>query len=301
MFFLALIFSQVSTNQNITLENPSSTIESFNYFQIIILGMIQGLTEFLPISSTAHLQIIPSYLGWGDPGVNFSAVIQLGSIISVVWYFWSDLKKIIMGTFIAIKDHDLESHDLRMGFGIFMGTLPFLLIGYLTKTFMTDMDNSILRSSEMVAASSIIMSLLLALAEKVGKYERTFDKLKWQDAFLMGTIQSLAIIPGVSRSGSTITLGLFLNLNRETAARFSFLIGIPAITIVGLYELIEIFNTGFSQETILPLFTAILSSIFFSYLSIAWLINYLQKQSTWIFVWYRLGFGSFILIDMFLS
>ena len=301
MFFLALIFSQLSINQNITLENPSSTIESFNYLQIIILGMIQGLTEFLPISSTAHLQIIPSYLGWGDPGVNFSAVIQLGSIISVLWYFWSDLRKIVTGTFTAIQKHDLKSHDLRMGFGIFMGTLPFLIIGYLAKTFMIDIDNSILRSSGMVAASSIIMSLLLALAEKTGKYERNFDKLRWQDAFFMGAIQSLAIVPGVSRSGSTITLGLFLNLKRETAARFSFLLGIPAITTVGLYELTEIFNTGFSQETILPLLTAIISSIIFSYLSIAWLINYLQKQSTWIFVWYRLGFGSFILIDMLLS
>ena len=270
---------------------------SINWFQAIILGLIQGLTEFLPISSTAHLKAVPVFLGWGDPGVAFSAVIQLGSIAAVLSYFWQDLKEVLGGSITAIKEKDYKSNNFRISLGIAVGTLPIVILGLGLKFFVPDLDNSPLRSMTTIAIASIVMALLLALAEYKGKHKRDFDKLNTQDGILMGLAQSLAIIPGVSRSGSTITSGLFMGLNRATAARFSFLLGIPAITLAGLVELKDILSESFSSDEITILIIGIISSALFSYLAIAWLIRYLQKKDTWIFVWYRLGFGIVILVN----
>ena len=270
---------------------------SINWFQAIILGLIQGLTEFLPISSTAHLKAVPVFLGWGDPGVAFSAVIQLGSIAAVLSYFWQDLKEVLGGSITAIKEKDYKSNNFRISLGIAVGTLPIVILGLSLKFFVPDLDNSPLRSMTTIAIASIVMALLLALAEYKGKHKRDFDKLNTQDGILMGLAQSLAIIPGVSRSGSTITSGLFMGLNRATAARFSFLLGIPAITLAGLVELKDILSESFSSDEITILIIGIISSALFSYLAIAWLIRYLQKKDTWIFVWYRLGFGIVILVN----
>ncbi|MGL5034342.1 MAG: undecaprenyl-diphosphate phosphatase, partial [Microcystaceae cyanobacterium] len=159
-----------------------------------------------------------------------------------------------------------------------------------------DLDNSPLRSLNVIAIASIVMSLLLALAEKIGTHRRPYEKLRWQDGVILGAAQALAIIPGVSRSGSTLTAGLFINLDRETAARFSFLLGIPAITLAGLVEIKDVFKMGLAGETLFPLIIGIISAAVFSYLSIAWLLDFLKKQSTWIFVWYRLIFGIAILV-----
>jgi len=264
-------------------------------FQALILGLVQGLTEFLPISSTAHLKVVPVALGWGDPGVAFTAVIQLGSIAAVLWYFWEDLSTITQGIIKAIKTQNYDSFEFKLALGIGMGTLPIVFLGLLMKVFIKDLDNSPLRSLTTIAIASIVMALLLALAEKVGNHRRPFEKLRWQDGLLMGLAQTLALIPGVSRSGSTLTAGLFINLERAAAARFSFLLGIPAITLAGLVELKGVLDTDLSSSSILPLIVGVLSSAIFSYLAIAWLIKFLQKRSTWIFVWYRLAFGILIL------
>lgn len=295
---LIFLLSRVTLAQG---ESSEHAIAKFNWFQAVILGMVQGLTEFLPISSTAHLKVVPVALGWGDPGVAFTAVIQLGSIAAVLWYFWSDLSQITRGMFKAIRQSDYQSHDFRLGIGIALGTLPIVFCGLLMKLLIRDLDNSPLRSIGVIAAASIVMALLLALSEKISTHKRSFEELSWQDGLLMGLAQSLALIPGVSRSGSTITFGLFLNLERATAARFSFLLGIPAITLAGLVELKEVVDVGLSNDIIVPLIVGVISSAVFSYLAIAWLIRYLQKQDTWIFVWYRLGFGLFILGSMFFS
>ncbi|MDJ0660205.1 MAG: undecaprenyl-diphosphate phosphatase [Crocosphaera sp.] len=280
-------------------ETSDHAIAKFNWFQAVILGMVQGLTEFLPISSTAHLKVVPVALGWGDPGVAFTAVIQLGSIAAVLWYFWPDLSQIITGMVTAMRKSDYQSHDFRLGMGIALGTLPIVFFGLLMKVLIPDLDNSPLRSIEVIAGASIVMALLLALSEKISTHKRGFEELSWQDGILMGFAQSLALIPGVSRSGSTITSGLFLNLERATAARFSFLLGIPAITLAGLVELKEVLEVGISNDIMVPLIVGVISSAVFSYLAIAWLIRYLQKRDTWIFVWYRLGFGLFILGSIF--
>ncbi len=273
-------------------------IANFNWFQAIILGMVQGLTEFLPISSTAHLKVVPVALGWGDPGVTFTAVIQLGSIVAVIWYFWQDLSQITRGMIQAIQTSDYKSQEFRLAMGIAIGTLPIVFFGLMLKIFVPDLDNSPLRSLTAIAVASVVMALLLALAEKMGTHKRGFEKLSWQDGVLMGLAQSLALIPGVSRSGSTITAGLFMNLERATAARFSFLLGIPAITLAGLVEFKDILKTGLASNTVIPVAVGLISSAVFSYLAIAWLIRYLQKRDTWVFVWYRLIFGVLILGSM---
>ena len=272
-----------------------STTAEINSFQAIILGIVQGLTEFLPISSTAHLKIVPVALGWGDPGVAFTAVIQLGSIAAVLWYFWQDLTTVIVGAFKAIQKSDYHSSEFRMALGIVLGTLPIVFFGLLIKALIPNYDNSPVRSSAAIAIASIIMALLLGLAEKIGQRQRSYEQLDARDGVLMGLAQALALIPGVSRSGSTITAGLFMGLERATAARFSFLLGIPAITIAGLIELNGLIESGFGNIGGMALIWGLIASAISSYLAIAWLIRYLQTQDTWVFVWYRLAFGVAIL------
>lgn len=264
-------------------------------FQAIVLGIVQGLTEFIPISSSAHLKIVPMALGWGDPGVAFTAIIQLGSMVAIFSFFWSDLKKVVLGAIDAIAKSDYQSVDFRMALGIGLGTLPIVFFGLLIKLFIPDYDSSPLRSTVAIAIASIVMASLLAIAEKLGSRKRDFDHLNAKDGVLMGLGQTLALIPGVSRSGSTITTGLFMGLERGTAARFSFLLGIPAITLAGLVELKDFLEAGIDDISTAALVVGLISSTIFSYLSIAWLIRYLQTSSTWLFVWYRLAFGVAIL------
>ena len=273
----------------------TTTTTQPNIFQAIILGMVQGLTEFLPISSTAHLKVIPVLLGWGDPGVAFTAVIQLGSIAAVLWYFWSDLTQITIGAFTAIQQKNYKSYDLRLAMGILLGTLPIVFFGLLIKVFIPDFDNSPVRSLGAIATASIVMSLILGLAEQIGKRKRNFEHLTITDGVIMGLAQAVALIPGVSRSGSTLTAGLFMGLERGAAARFSFLLGIPAITLAGLVELKDVVGAGISNDGIVTMVVGVISAAIFSYLAIAWLLRFLQTQNTWVFVWYRLAFGIAIL------
>jgi undecaprenyl-diphosphatase len=279
-------------------EIASSASNNINILQAIVLGLIQGLTEFLPISSTAHLKVIPILLGWGDPGVAATAIIQLGSIAAVLWYFAADLRQILGGSIASIRRKDYMSHDFRLAAGVALGSIPIIVCGLLLKIFVPDFDNSPLRSLSAIAIASIVMSLLLAISEKIGSHKRKFEKVRPMDGILMGFAQALALIPGVSRSGSTMTAGLFVNLERAAAARYSFLLGIPAITLAGLVELKDIISTGVNSSQLLPLGVGILSAAFFSYISIAWLLRYLQTKNTWVFVWYRLAFGILLSIGV---
>ncbi|CAD5922838.1 undecaprenyl-diphosphate phosphatase [Planktothrix agardhii] len=294
--YLTDLFRNLAIN-NLLIQAPSApeVATQINILQAFFLGLIQGLTEFLPISSTAHLKVIPVILGWGDPGIEFTAIIQLGSIAAVVWFFWQDLTQVVTGSWRAIQKKDYDSVDFRLALGIGLGTIPIVFFGLLIKIFIPDYDNSPLRSMEVIATASIVMAFLLGLAEKIGTRKRNFEHLTPRDGILMGLAQTLALIPGVSRSGSTITAGLFLGLERATAARFSFLLGIPAITLAGIVELKAVLVDGIGNIQIFPLLVGLISATIFSYLSIAWLIRYLQSKSTWIFVWYRLAFGVAIL------
>jgi len=269
------------------------------YWQAFVLGIVQGLTEFLPISSTAHLKVVPAIFGWKDAGLSFDAVIQLGSIAAVVGYFWKDLSNITLGSIKAVRSQNYKSQEFKLAVAIALGTIPILFGGLLIKIFVPDYDKSPLRSLTSIAIASIVMSSLLALAEILGQRGKTekrqFHRVRVIDGILMGVAQTMALVPGVSRSGSTLTAGLFLGLDRVAATRFSFLLGIPAITIGGLVELISLIKKGFGDVGVGQLAIGLFSSVIFSYLAIAWLLKFFQTHTTWVFVGYRLIFGALLL------
>jgi undecaprenyl-diphosphatase len=261
----------------------------------LVLGVVQGLTEFLPISSTAHLKVVPVLLGWGDPGVAFTAVIQLGSIAAVLGYFRKDLAEVSAGVARAFRHGQWNDPPARLGVAIALGTVPILLAGLAIKVLLPGYETSPLRSLPSIAIVSIVMALLLAVAELVGRRRRRLEAVTPRDGLLVGLAQALALIPGVSRSGSTLTASLFDGWQRSDAARFSFLLGIPAITLAGLVELRSAFG---SVETggVIPMLVGIAAAAVVSWLAIAWLLRFLQQNSTWIFVGYRLLFGLVILL-----
>jgi undecaprenyl-diphosphatase len=261
----------------------------------LVLGIVQGLTEFLPISSTAHLKVVPVFLGWGDPGVAFTAVIQLGSIAAVLGYFCKDLAEVGTGVARAFRHGQWNDPPARLGVAIVLGTVPILLAGLAIKVLLPSYETSPLRSLTSIAIVSIVMALLLAVAELVGRRRRLLEAVTPRDGLLVGLAQALALIPGVSRSGSTLTASLFDGWQRADAARFSFLLGIPAITLAGLVELKAAFG---SVETggVIPMLVGIAAAAVVSWLAIAWLLRFLQQNSTWIFVIYRLLFGLVILL-----
>ena len=262
--------------------------------QAFILGIVQGITEFLPISSTAHLIIVTKVFGWKELGSkDFVDAIQFGSVIAILWYFWAVISGLVKGAITAFQTKDWESEDGKIVVGIAVGTIPALTIGFLLKDVIPE-------SSLIIAIMSVIMAMLLGLAEKFGTRKRGFDALEIRDGILVGLGQTLALVPGVSRSGSTLTTGLFLGLEREAAAKFSFLLGFPTLTIATLYKSLKIFKMFQSGELpnniVILLVVGIVSTFIFSYLSIAFLIKYLQTKNTLVFVWYRLAFGVSILL-----
>ena len=261
----------------------------------LLLGVVQGLTEFLPISSTAHLKVVPVLLGWGDPGVAFTAVIQLGSIAAVLAYFRSDLRQVLAGVSRALRQGSWGDPDARLGVAIALGTLPIVCGGLALKLFVPDYDNSVMRSLTSIGIVSIVMALLLAVAEVVGTRRRRLETVRPRDGLLVGLAQALALVPGVSRSGSTLTASLFDGWQRAAAARFSFLLGIPAITLAGLVELKSALEAP-ANGGVIPMLVGVLSAAVVSWIAIAWLLSFLRRHSTWVFVVYRLLFGLLLLV-----
>jgi len=289
--FLILLFCLISFPLFAADKVTHGVEHHISIFQAIILGIIQGLSEFIPISSTAHLTVIPTAFGWGDPGVAFIAVLQLGSIVAILWFFRKDISRLTVNSYHAIKTKDYQNQDFRISLGIALGSIPIVIIGGCIKLFVKNFDKSPLRSLTSIAIVSIVMALLLALSEKLSKHKRDFNSLTLKDCIIVGLAQACAIIPGASRSGSTMTMALFIGLKRETAARFSFLLGIPAITLAGIVETKNLLQA----DSIIPLIWGLIFATISSYLAIAWLIKFLAKHNTWIFVWYRLAFGIIIL------
>jgi len=267
-------------------------------WQAIVLGIIQGLTEFLPISSTAHLKVVPALLGWQDPGSAFTAVVQWGTLIAVLVYFWKDVWLILRAVFAGIwLRRPLADPHARLGWMIALGTVPVVAFGLL---FHHAIETT-LRSLYVIAAAAIGLALLLLVAELVDQRRATDRKqladLGWWDAIIVGLWQAVALIPGASRSGTTITGGLFLGMTRETAARFSFLLSLPAIYAAGVHQLIkhrhELLAT---QEGTLNLAVCTLVSGVVGYASIAFLLGYLRRHTTYIFIAYRLVLGTLLLV-----
>lgn len=261
-----------------------------SWLQIAVLGVIQGVTELLPISSTAHLRVVPGILGWRDPGSAFSAAMQLASFVAVVVYFRRDIGALGAAAVRAAGTRNYRSQEFRVLLGILLGTIPLLLAGALLRPVLNGC-HSPLRGLLVIGVASICMSLLLALAEKAARHRRTFAEITVSDGLIVGFAQAFALIPGVSRSGATLTAGLFCGMERETAARFSFLLGLPAITLAGLFELRVLFKAGLNSDGWLTLFVGLVFASVTAFAAIYGLLHYLERRSTWIFVWYRLIFG----------
>jgi undecaprenyl-diphosphatase len=259
-------------------------------FQAIVLGIVQGLTEFLPISSTAHLRLVPAFAGWDDPGAAFTAVVQLGTMAAVLLYFRQDLWNITVATLRSIREPELRrTVDARLGWFIVLGTIPISILGLLFK----DKIETDARQLTLIGITLIVLGLVLELAERTGKKERDIDTLDARDAGLIGLAQAAALVPGVSRSGATISAGLFLGLNRAAAARYSFLLSVPAVVLSGLFELRHI-NEGGGAGAV-PTAIATLIAFVVGYASIAWLLKYLTRHPVTVFVIYRVVLGVVVL------
>ncbi len=259
-------------------------------FQAIVLGIVQGLTEFLPISSTGHLRIVPAFLGWEDPGAAFTAVTQLGTMAAVLLYFREDLWRIVTTWLRSLREPELRpSLDARMGWYIGLGTIPIAIFGFVFK----DQIEEGARSLYLIGTTLIVLGLLLLLAEKLATHDRPLERINRRDAIVIGFAQAAALVPGVSRSGATLTAGLFLGFDRTSAARYSFLLSVPAVVLSGLFEMRKIGEEG--GAGFVPTAIATLLAFLVGYATIAFLLRWLTSHSTAIFVAYRVALGALVI------
>lgn len=256
--------------------------------EAIVLGIVQGVTEFLPISSSAHIRIFGDLFGWGDPGAAFTAIIQLGTEAAVITYFWHDIVRIISKWFRAIPwikwSNPVSQKDsgVRMGWVVIVGTLPIGILGLL----FADTIETSLRNLYIVAFVLAFFAIILGLADKYSKRMKTLDNMNLRDGLLLGLGQALALIPGVSRSGGTITVGLLLGYTREAAARVSFLLAIPAVVASGFYQIVK--SGGQGTLEFLPTAVATVISFVVGYVVIVWFLKIVSTYSYLPFVIYRL-------------
>ena len=259
--------------------------------QAVVLGMIQGLTEFLPISSSAHLRIFPEMFGWGDPGAAFTAVIQIGTELAVLIFFRKDIWRIGSAWLRSLTKPEYRGHlDARMGWFIIVGSLPIVILGVLLK----DVIERDFRSLWIIGTTLIVLGIVLGIADRVGSTRKQIRQITLRDAVLMGLAQAMALVPGVSRSGATLSMGRFLGYDREAATRYAFLLAIPAVVGAGAFELKEIPH-GDNTYGWGPTIVATVVSFLVGYAAIAWLLRYVATRSYTPFVLYRIALGSLTL------
>jgi undecaprenyl-diphosphatase len=262
--------------------------------EAVVLGLVQGLTEFIPISSTAHLEIVPVLLGWGDPGAAASAVIQFGTLLAAIIYFARDIIRLITGFFRGLfSGRLLTDTDSREAWLVIIGTIPIVILGLALKKHI----ESTFRGLWVITTMVIVVAFLLQMAELYARRRqlREFDQLNVTDAVAVGLGQCLALIPGSSRSGSTIMTALFRKIDRPTAARYSFLLSIPAVGGAGLLELIHerhhLASLGWT-----PILVSIVVAFISGYASIWFLLRYLKKHTTYVFIYYRYALGAVMIV-----
>jgi undecaprenyl-diphosphatase len=257
-----------------------------NLPEAVVLGLTQGLTEFIPVSSTAHLYIVNKLFGWPDAGAAFTAVLQLGTLVAVIGYFLRDL----LGMLGALLDPARRnSPEARRLLYVILGTIPLVIAGVALKHAI----EGSLRSMAVVATSLIVVGLIIALVEKLAAHRRGLDDLTARDALLVGLAQAFAVVPGVSRSGSTLAAGMGTGLRRDAAARFSFLLSVPAVAGAAIFELPKAIKTPGLVG--MPLFVALVVAGVSGYLSIAWMLRFLRTRTTAVFVIYRVAVGVLLL------
>lgn len=267
--------------------------ESISIPVSILLGLIQGLTEFLPVSSTAHIRIIPAFFYMPDPGAAYTAVIQLGSLVALLYYFRRDLTAFALASLKAVDSYRKGEpllHEALMPVYLLIGTIPVSVFGLLLKDYI----KGPFRSLYVIAGSLIVFAFFLFIADRIGKKDRQIKEMNWKDAVWIGLGQAFALIPGASRSGTTLTAGLLLGFDRAAAMRYSFLLSIPAIALSGFYELIKDFGE-LEQQGLTSLLVGTLVSVVSSYVVVAGLLRFLRTHTTMVFVVYRVAMGLFIL------
>ena len=260
-------------------------------FEAIVLGLVQGLTEFLPISSSGHLRIVPALFGWDDPGADFTAVIQLGTMAAVLLYFREDLWNIATSWLRELRTPWAQrSQEAKLGTYIILGTIPIAIFGFIFK----GQIESGARDLYVIGSALILFSFVMLAAERVGTHRRELDDLDGRDGIFIGVAQALALVPGVSRSGATISAGLFRNFDRTAAARYSFVLSVPAVVLSGLFELRHVGESGNYPigATILATVVAFVTGL----ATIAWLLRYLAGHSLAVFVAYRIPLGILVLV-----
>ncbi len=258
----------------------------------MVLGVIQGLTEFLPISSSAHLAIFPKFFGWDDPGAAYTAVIQIGTEVAVVLYFWRDIWTIgsgwVRGVFSSAAR---EEPEWRRGWFIIIGSMPIVLVGLALE----DLIDREFRNLWVIGTTLIVLGIVLGIAERVGRKVKPIDDLTWPHAVLFGLAQAAAVVPGVSRSGATISMGLFLGYDREAATRYAFLLAIPAVVGAGVYKLKDI-PGGENAYGTTPTIVGTVVAFVVGLAVIHWLLKYVSTRSYMPFVVYRIGLGGLVLV-----
>ena len=264
--------------------------------EAIVLGLVQGLTEFIPVSSTAHLLIVPSVLGWGDPGAAASAVIQFGTLLAAIIYFFSDIVRLTRGFFLGLVTRKpLADVDSREAWLVVIGTIPIVVLGLTFKKHIESTFRGLWIVTTMVIVVAILMQIAEAYTKRQGLKQREFDDMTVKDAVAIGLGQCLALIPGSSRSGSTIMPAIFRGINRPTAARYSFLLSIPAVGGAGVLELIKerhaLAHLGWT-----PIIVAIAVAFISGYASIWFLIRYLRTHTTHVFIYYRYALGAVLIV-----
>jgi undecaprenyl-diphosphatase len=263
------------------------------WLEVIVLGLVQGLTEFLPISSSAHLRIISEVFFGRDAGAAFTAVTQLGTEAAVLLYFAKDIGRLVATWFRGFRSAQVRATpDYRMAWLVIVGTIPIALLGVLFE----DQIQTVARNLWLIATTLVVFGLLLGLAERVGRQRLELQQMKPVDGVLLGFAQAMALIPGVSRSGGTITAGLFLGYKRAAAVRYSFLLAIPAVVASGLFQLPDVFAGDGPSGVQMLVATVIAFAV--GYAAIAWLLRYVEHHSVYVFVWYRVALGLVLFVAL---
>ena len=275
-------------------EGVDTGFVALGYVKVAFLGIIQGITELLPISSTAHMRIVPALLGWQDPGSAFSAAMQLAALAAVVSYFWSDVRLLVFGSIGAAARGDFGNPAFKMALWIIGATVPIIVAGALLSSTLNSCGSP-LRGLFVIGLACVAMAILLALAEVLARHSRHMGEMTWRDALVVGLAQVGALIPGVSRSGSTLTAALFLGLERDEAARFSFLLGLPAIAAAGLKELYELHKAHLGAHGWSILAVGLIVASISAFAAIWGLMRVLERYSSWPFAIYRAFIGGLLI------
>lgn len=273
----------------------NTSFASLSYAKVAVLGLVQGVSELLPISSTAHMRIVPALLGWPDPGSAFSAAMQLAALVAVIFFFRDDVMGIAAGSIRSLQQRRLDDPHARLLIFMVVATIPIVIAGWAASGLLNACESPF-RSLTVVAWACIALGILLALAELLARHVRSIDSCSIKDAILVGIAQVGALVPGVSRSGSTITASLALGFSQKDAARLSFLIGIPAIALAGARELWILHHAGLSHRGWEVLAVGLLTASISSFLGLWLLIKILDRWSAWPFAIYRVVLGLVLLV-----